>query len=86
MTNQTKRCFEPLDELRYGLIDEAKIAPDGQTAVYTLTRHNLDDETTATIHMAMCDPQCITENELYCVQWNMGGMSYIGDKGYFTVP
>jgi dUTP pyrophosphatase len=60
---------------------------ENQPTVTSLqSSHDYNDETTATIHMAMCDPQCIRENELYCVQWNMGGMSYIGDKGYFTVP
>lgn len=44
-----KRPFEPLDELRYRFIGEAKLAPDGKTAVYTLTCHHLADETTDTV-------------------------------------
>lgn len=39
-----KRSFEPLDELRYGLISSARLSPDGKWVVYALTQNDLEKE------------------------------------------
>jgi len=43
-----KRKFGLLDDLRYGRIGSARISPNGEWVVYTVTRHDLDKEETLT--------------------------------------
>src|SRR5258708_825831 len=43
-----KRGFEPLDELRYAHIENARLAPDGKWIIYDVTQNDLDTEEIST--------------------------------------